>query len=61
MSFGFILNTRTNPERNIIRKIEKVYYKINSAEAAILFNKTCLNEGLLPRYIDMEIFLVKTW
>ena len=38
----------------IIRKIEKLNNKQIAAKYGVLFNKTCLNEGLLPKYTNIR-------
>ena len=47
-NFGQLLFHLNSEEKKIVRKIEKVIYKINAADTAIIFNNTCLKEGLLP-------------
>ena len=37
-------------QRNIARNIEKTQYKLNNAETAVDFNKSCILNGLLPKY-----------
>ena len=32
-------------------------YKIINAEAAVSFNKICLQEGVLPKYTDIYIYI----
>ena len=47
INIGLLLSELCPSEKSIVRKIEKQYYKINATEAAIIFNETCLKEGLL--------------
>ena len=42
-------------ERKLVRKLEKVQLRINAAETAVLFNRTCIREGLLPRYSNVRL------
>ena len=49
-SFGYLLFPLPQEEKILIRRLEKAIYKLNAAETAIIFNETCLREGLLPRY-----------
>ena len=49
MSFGRLIHGFSGTEKQLIRKIEKLLYKYNSAVIAEKFNKICLNEGLLPK------------
>ena len=52
-SFNTIIEILQNDQRKIklIRKYENTRKKIINNECAILFNKTCINESLLPKYI----------
>ena len=45
------------PEENkrTIRQFEKVTLKINSTELAVIFNKTCIREGILPKYTNLRL------
>ena len=45
-------------QRNIARNIEKTQYKLNNAETAVDFNKSCILNGLLPKYIYTVILLL---
>ena len=49
INFGNLIFSLPKKEKELIRKIEKLLYKINSTEAAIRFNEICLREGLLPK------------
>ena len=48
MNIGQLLINLSDSEKKVIRKIEKINYKINGAEVAKIFNETCIREGLLP-------------
>ena len=48
-SFGSLLQDLPADTKSVIRNLEKILYKINAVETAIVFNTTCINEGLLPR------------
>ena len=52
-SFNTIIEILQNDQRKIklIRKYENTQKKTINNECAILFNKTCINERLLPKYI----------
>ena len=54
-SFNTIIEILLNDQRKIklIRKYENTRKKIINNECAILFNKTCINESLLPKYSDI--------
>ena len=47
-NFGEIIFPLPLEEKVLVRKLEKLYYKLNAAETAATFNKICLQEGLLP-------------
>ena len=49
VNFGNILFSLPLEEKNLARKLEKLLYKLNAAEAAAVYNKICLQEGLLPK------------
>ena len=55
LNFGQLLFHLQPEEKKIVRKIEKVSYKINAADTAIVFNNTCLKEGLLPKYTNLRL------
>ena len=57
LSFNTIIEISQNDQRKIklIRKYENTRKKIINNECAILFNKTCINESLLPKYIYIYI------
>ena len=54
-SFGDLIYHLPAEEKSLIRRIEKILYKINAAESAVAFNFTCLNEGLLPKYTNLRL------
>ena len=56
-SFNTIIEILQNDQRKIklIRKYENTRKNIINNECAILFNKTCINESLLPKYIYIYI------
>ena len=58
-SFNTIIEILQNDRRKIelIKKYENTRKKIINNECAILFNKTCINESLLPKHIYIYIFL----
>ena len=55
MTFGRLLHLLPQDERQIVRQLEKLAYKINAAETAIIFNETCIQEGLHPKYVCMYV------
>ena len=56
--FNTIIEILQNDQNKIklIRKYENTRKKIINNECAILFNKTCINERLLPKYIFVYIY-----
>ena len=54
-TIGSLLSTLPAEEKIVIRRIEKILYKINAAETALLYNKTCIKEGLLPKYTHLRL------
>ena len=54
-SLGQVIYNLPVEEKRLVRRIEKLNNKINSCDAAILFNTTCLREGLLPIIIIIII------
>ena len=49
LTIGQLLMNLNHDEKQVIRKLEKINYKINAAVVAKTFNQTCIKEGLLPR------------
>ena len=43
--------------RKITRSLEKIKLKIINKQSSIIFNKTCLNNNLLPKYHHHHIAL----
>ena len=43
--------------KKLIRKIENLEKKLANARVAILFNKTCLNENILPKFTNIYIYI----
>ena len=54
-NLGNLLFPLPYQEKHLIRRLEKSIYKLNSAETAVVFNQTCLQEGLLPRYTNLRL------
>ena len=55
MTLGRIVHLLPQDERKTVRRLEKLAYKINAAETAAIFNETCIQEGLLPRYTNLRL------
>ena len=43
--------------KKLLRKIENLKKKLANALVAILFNKTCWNENLLPKFNNIYIYI----
>ena len=56
-NFGKFIH-RFQPETKIlIRKLERILIKLYRQNVSLLFNQTCLNEGLLPNYTHTYIYI----
>ena len=56
MNFGELIYHQPNNIKKLLRKIENLEKKLVNARVAIVFNKTCLNENLLPTFTNIYIF-----
>ena len=52
--YSDFLNNFDNQIKSNIRNIEKLNNKEITAKYGVLFNKTCLSEGLLPKYTNIR-------
>ena len=59
MNFGNFLHQFDPDTRKSIRLIESTDRKTINAELSLLFNETCLNEKILPRYTNIYIYIYK--
>ena len=50
-NLGDLLFLLSVQEKALIKELEKQLYKVNAAETAVIFNKTCIQEGLLPKWV----------
>ena len=57
MNFGEFLHLHPENIKKRIRKIENLENKLANARVAIVFNKTCLNENLLPTFTNIYIYI----
>ena len=48
----FALPVETKQE---IRKLEKVFLKLNKTELSCAFNECCLRENILPKYTQIKL------
>ena len=57
MNFGELLYHQPENIKKILRKLENLEKKLVNARVAIVFNKTCLNETLLPIFTNIDIII----
>ena len=57
MDFGELLYLQPEIIKKQLRKIESIENKLANGEVAIVFNKTCLNENLLPTFTNIYIYI----
>ena len=50
MRLKHLLTALSQAQRLLLKRIEKTNYKLNNAVTAVDFNKTCIINGLLPKY-----------
>ena len=53
MTLGEIIFQFPNNIKIIIRQLEKLERKHIKANMAILFNRTCINENILPQFTNI--------
>ena len=57
IKFGQLLFSLNNQDRSLVRNLEKFYRKQIQSSYGVVFNETCLNENLLPKYsLNMLLF-----
>ena len=49
-NYGILLNKIPYELKRKFRYLEKICKKVNNLEWSIVFNETCLNEGIMPKY-----------
>ena len=52
-----LLNLSDNVNKIYVRKLEKLNKNFVNNKYGISFNKICINEGLLPNYINIYIYI----
>ena len=57
MNFGELIYQQPENIKKLIRKILNFEKKLDNARVTILFNKTCLNENILPKFIYIYIYI----
>ena len=53
ISFGQLLYRLIEPQRKIVRDFEKLIRRIVRSSYGMMFNITCLDENILPKYTDI--------
>ena len=56
-SIGVLLNSLNPENKSRVRYLERLDRKIVNCSYAVKFNKTCINENLLPKYTDIYIYI----
>ena len=57
MSFGELIFDLQTSTKKLIRNIERTERKLQKAKSALVFNKTCINEDILPKYTNIYIYI----
>ena len=55
LNLGKLLNLVTNITKVKIRRLEKLHKSLITNAYAIIFNRTCINERLLPNFTNIYI------
>ena len=57
LNIGQLLNLLDNVNKNYVRKLKKVNKSFVNNKYGLYFNKICINEGLLPNYTNVYIYI----
>ena len=57
-SYGQLLFIIPESVKKKLRDVERIKKKIKNEEYSLLFNQTCLLEGVYPKYIYIYIYLI---
>ena len=52
---GDLLSKLNDNGKSIVRSIERVQKKLANIRNAVIFNETCLEQGLLPKYSNIRL------
>ena len=55
MNLGTLLHNLSSENKLTIRKLEKLNRKISKCETAIIFNRQCIQEDILPKYSNIRL------
>lgn len=53
-NIGYFINQLPKVHKKTIRELEKTSKKLIDSEYAVVFNKCCISEKLLPKYSDIK-------
>ena len=56
-NFGKFIYQLQPKTETLLRKVERILIRLYRQNVALLFNQTCLNEGLLCNYIYIYIYM----
>ena len=59
LNLGKLLNLVTNVTKVKIRRLEKLHKSLITNAYDIIFNRTCMNERLLPNFTNIYIYITK--
>ena len=54
-TFGELLSKLEPETKNVVRKIEQNQKKITNTHYAVVFDKQCLQDGLLPTFTNVRL------
>ena len=60
-NYGILLNEIPYNLKRKFRYLEKISKKVNNLVWSIMFNETCLNEGIMPKYSKFYVFLINSY
>ena len=55
MTFGELLNEFSDQQKRTVRRIESTQKKIVNAKLAVVFNKECLKNNILPKFTNIHL------
>ena len=56
-NLGQLLFNMDCESRLIVRKVEKLNKKLVANSSGVLFNQVCIDEGLLPKYTNIYMYI----
>ena len=55
MTIGDLIHDLPKPNKDLIRSIEQTRKKLVKCAYALAYNKTCINEDILPKWTNIYI------